>query len=261
MRVRRCGGSFVRMKKPLPAIGALLFAACTGTTTPDPRPAPDTARAPIDTPSVPVVWTGYYNDTLPCADCPGIDTWLWVRADSTFILREQRIDCDSVPFGTIGQWHVVHGLITVGYTGDKPYFFRATHEGLELVDEMGEAGGSGEDLTLDKYADELSDAIPRMRLAGTYVHDAGAQRFQPCGSRFAWPCAGGMDLGEEEGEPVIDFGNADLHRLYRKAVKNDGDPWVIEAICTLGMGPAAEGDGADEYVYIEQAPRTIEHCP
>jgi hypothetical protein len=134
-------------------------------------------------------------------------------------------------------------------------------EGLLLVDEMGEADRSALDFSLDKLAGELEDAIPRMRLMGTFTYKADAQSFQPCGAKFSWPCAGGMDMGEEEGEPLIAFNNTDLQKLYRKAVKNGGDPWSVEAICTMGMGPAMEGDGADEYIYIEQAPRTIERCP
>jgi hypothetical protein len=36
---------------------------------------------------------------------------------------------------------------------------------------------------------------------------------------------------------------------------------VVEVICTMGMGPAMEGDGADEYLYVEQVVRTLERCP
>lgn len=216
----------------------------------------------------PVEWPGYYEDTLPCADCPGLYTQLWVRSDSTFVLRQRYLERDSLAFGTIGQWHVVapqgpeaHRLMTIGYAGDKPDFYQHTTEGLLLVDEMGTAASSGLDHSLDKLADETGDAIPRMRIKGTFTYLADAQSFQPCGMMFSWPCVGGMDLGEEEGEPVVQFNNADLQKAYMQAVKNGGDPWTVEVICTLGMGPAAEGDGADEYIFIEQPPRPLERCP
>ena len=70
-----------------------------------------------------------------------------------------------------------------------------------------------------------------------------------------------MDMGEEEGEPLVKFTNVDLQRAYLKAVKKGGAPWVVEVICTLGMGVAMEGDGADEYVYVEGVGRTLERCP
>ncbi len=245
------------MRSSLILIPFLLLASCgneqdtdTGSSTPA-----DTAAV------VPIVanWPGYYTDTLPCTDCPGIETSLWVRSDSSFVMHQRYLDRDSIPTGTMGQWHVVDlangqasGLLTVGYAGDKPEFYRYTEEGLLMVDEMGEAFDSPEDYSLDKLADEIGDAIPRMRLSGTFMYMADAQSFQPCGTRFPIPCVGGMDLGEEEGEPLLAFTNVDLQKAYTKGVKNGGDPWTIEAVCTIGMGPAMEGDGADEYIFIER---------
>lgn len=236
----------------------LFFSACG----PAAQPAEESAEVEVVVPpTIAVEWPGYYTDTLPCADCPGIETTLWIRSDSTFILQQRYIDRDTIPKGTIGQWHVVNGLMTVGYTGDKPEFYRYTAEGLLMVDEMGEAFASKADYSLDKLADEIGDAIPRMRIKGTFTYMADAQSFQPCGSRFTWPCVGGMDLGEEEGEPLIPFNNVDLQQAYRKAVKSGGDPWIIEAISTIGMGPAMEGEGMEDYFFIEQLPRTVERCP
>lgn len=235
----------------------LLLAACGSPSEPVATVEQDTT----DRTQQAIDWPGYYSDTLPCADCPGILTDLWVRSDSTFILHERYLDRDSIPHGTIGQWHVVNGLITIGHTGDKPSFFRHTPQGLLLVDEAGEEAGTALDRHLDKLAGEFDGYIPRMRLKGTFICMADAQSFKPCGAKYSWPCAGGMELGEEEGEPLLDFTNVDLQRAYLGAVRTGGDPWVVEAICTLGMGPAMEGDGADEYIYIEQAPRTIAACP
>lgn len=250
--------------KPLPALPliGILFVSC-GSPAPEAGTVftPDSPSVQVDTPSIAANWPGYYSDTLPCADRPGIDTQLWVRSDSTFILLQHYIGRDTLPQGIIGQWHVVNGLLTVGYTGAKPEFYRYTTKGLLMVDEMGEPFETKADYSLDKLADEIGDAIPRMRLMGTFTYVADAQSFQPCGSNYNWPCAAGMDTGEEEGEPLVQFDNSDLQKAYRKAVKKGGDPWVVEAVCTMGMGPAMEGDAADEYVYIEEVERTLEGCP
>lgn len=253
--------SFVRMKHVVLTSGILLLAACTNPPSTADVPSKDSTHAAVGAPIVPASWTGYYTDTIPCADCPGIDITLWVRGDSTFVMQQRYIGRDTIPWGTIGQWHTVNGLLTIGAEGDKPDFYRYTREGLLMVDEMGVADTSSLDWTLDKLADDIGDAIPRMRLRGAFTCMAGAQRMRPCGTRFSWPCVGGMDMGEEEGEPLIPFTNVDLLKTYRNAVKRDGEDWTIEAICTMGMGPAMEGDGADEYIFIEQAPRAIADCP
>jgi hypothetical protein len=44
-------------------------------------------------------------------------------------------------------------------------------------------------------------------------------------------------------------------------VKQGGDPWLIEVECNLAMGPAMEGDGADEYLFIHRVLGPIEACP
>lgn len=237
---------------------SLLITACSS----GPSPKEETNTAIDTVAAAPIEWTGYYTGTLPCADCPGIETTLWVRSDSTFVLQQQGIDRDSVRTGTIGNWSVANGVVELA---DRIHVIRrlaSVQGGLEWLDEDGEPMPSGSKAVLEKLADAIGDAIPRMRVTGTFTYMADAQSFKPCGIDYAWPCAGGMDMGEEEGEPLIEFTNEDLQKAYAKAVKKGGDPWVVEVVCTMGMGPAAEGDGADEYIFIEQVIGTAgERCP
>lgn len=246
------------MRAHLPLLATLVLWSCNATETPETG-----HKATTDDLIGTGVYTdrpGYYEDTLPCADCPGIVTQLWLRSDSTFILRQHYIDRDTLPLGTIGQWHVVNGLVTVGLNGDKPDFYKPTAEGLMLVDEMGQAAPNGLDLTLDRLADEIQDEIPRMQLTGTFIYMADAKSFKPCGSRFTWPCAGGEDLGADEGELVGSMNGIELERQYLAVVKTGGEPWTITVECSLGMGPAMEGDGADEYLLIHRVIDAKTHC-
>ncbi len=100
-----------------------------------------------------------------------------------------------------------------------------------------------------------------MRLRGVFTYMADAKGFQPCGSRYTWPCAGGMDWGPEEGELTGSMNGSELEQAYRKAVKQGGDPWTVEVECSLGMGPAMEGDGADEYLFIHKVLDAAATCP
>lgn len=240
-------------------ISALLL-ACGG----DPSPVSDPSTAAADSALSPIEvmeWPGYYDDTLPCADCPGILTQLWVRRDSTFILRERYLDRDPLPVGRLGNWTVIDGQLALRMPDGGFMRFQAEGAGIERVGSDGKPFKTQLSYTLDKLADELNDEIPRMRLRGTFTYMADAKSFQPCGSRFTWPCAGGMDQGAEEGEVTNSMNGADLERSYLKAVGQGGKPWTIEVECSLSMGPAMEGDGADEYVFIHRVIKEGVTCP
>jgi len=57
--------------------------ATTPAVAPAPQPAPQADTA-LDTRA----FAGNFSGTLPCADCPGIDTTLELRADGSFMLME-----------------------------------------------------------------------------------------------------------------------------------------------------------------------------
>jgi copper homeostasis protein (lipoprotein) len=247
------------MRYHFPLLAAVVLWSCGGTDT----PTEDNGATTDDLNGTGVYtdWPGYYDGTLPCADCEGIATQLWVRSDSTFILRQRYLGKDSLAFGTIGQWHVVNGLMTIGYTGDKPDFWQVVKGGIQLVDEMGTPAESKLNYTLEKLSDEIYDQVPRMRLMGTFTYMADARSFKPCGSLFTWPCAGGLDLGAEEGELIGSMDGAELERAYLNAVGTGGKPWTIEAECSLEQGPAMEGDGTEEYLLIHRVIGAVDACP
>ena len=106
---------------------ALALAACKPAAEPAPAPA-----APAEAPAVPTesgsvagtdatavvhhdrpdpagfdrkAFAGTFSGTVPCADCPGIDTRLEIRADGTFRLSETYQDRDGTA-DTAGTWTI-----------------------------------------------------------------------------------------------------------------------------------------------------------
>jgi copper homeostasis protein (lipoprotein) len=236
----------------------MLVTSCDRPSAPTvPQPAPGAVEevAATELPAIP----GYYQDTLPCADCPGIVTQLWVRNERTFILRQHYIDREPLPFGSIGQWHFNTDVLRLEGSGDEVDFFRPAPEGLLLVDGSGKASKTELDMTLDRMADELPDRIPRMRITGTFTYFADAMSFKPCGARSSWPCAGGEEWTDEGERGSLN--SRELERHYLRSVAQAGDPWTIEVECTLAMGPAMEGDGADEYIFIHRVLGEVGGCP
>lgn len=245
------------MRTLIPCLLLVLITSCERPTAPAvPRSAPGAVEQVTAADPLPMV--GYFADTLPSADRPGIFTQLWLRSDSTFILRQYDLDRDTLPFGTIGQWQVFNGRISLGLISGKPTLYQPTEEGLRQVDEKGQAGSTGPDMTLDRQADALQE-VARMRITGAFTYFADAMSFKPCGASSSWPCAGGEEW-TDEGERAGSLNSRELERHYLRSVAQGGDPWIIEVECTLAMGPAMEGDGADEYIFIHRVRKEVRGC-
>jgi copper homeostasis protein (lipoprotein) len=63
------------------------------------QPAPEADTA-LDTRA----FAGNFSGTLPCADCPGIDTMLELHADGTFMLMETYLERKVEPAMLDGTW-------------------------------------------------------------------------------------------------------------------------------------------------------------
>ncbi len=246
------------MKTLLPILLAAVLLSCSGNDTPTEEQRTKVPVQPVA--ETPVEWTGYYTGIMRTPNLPEVEFALWVRSDSSFVLQQRYVDSDSVPRGTIGQWQVVNGLLMTEHPGYLPAYYRYTPDGLLQVNGDGQSFDTPFPHYMSKLADEIGDAIPRMRLAGTFTYYADAMSFTPCGSRFSWPCAGG-EQWTDEGEVLGSLNTAELERHYLRSVKQGGDPWLIEVECNLAMGPAMEGDGADEYLFIHRVLGPIEACP
>jgi len=53
----------------------------------------------------------------------------------------------------------------------------------------------------------------------------------------------------------------ELERHYARSVKQGGEPWTISVECSMAMGPAMEGDGVDEYLFIHRVVSDTVTCP
>lgn len=205
-------------------------------------------------------WPGYYEDTLACSDCEGLYTQLWLRSDSSFVRRDRYLGKDSLAIGTIGSWRVEDGRLALVHGNTQQAYFVQVEEGLQAVDAAGGPLDLAHPNTLEKLADEIQDEIPRMKVTGTFTYMADAMSFTPCGATRSWPCAGGEEW-TDEGEVLGSLNTRELERHYLRSVKQGGEPWLIEVECSMAMGPAMEGDGADEYIFIHRVLGEIQACP
>lgn len=243
------------MRTVLPVLAIALLVGCGGNDTPKSVPEIRTSDT-LDRVAVEQPWPGYYEGTFKRSQDQQTLVQLWVRSDSTFVMR-QRAGKDEPAEGGIGKWSVVKvpggppsGLLSFQYHGDPPDHYQHTDKGLVFVDVIGGVEVSHE-WFLKRMAVDLYEPIGRMRVDGTFNFLENSMSFQPCGTDLVWPCAGG-EQWTDEGEKGGSLHTLEFERHYLLNVKKSGDPWTISAEVTIAMGPAMEGDEQDEYIFIHR---------
>ena len=71
--------------------------------------------------------SGTYEGTLPCADCPGLQTLITFNSDGTFYMEEIFLERDDKPTITNGKW-VLNGDIITFTAGDYKFEYKVISE-------------------------------------------------------------------------------------------------------------------------------------
>jgi len=151
-----------------------------------------------------------WRGVLPCADCEGIETSLFLEKDGTWVMNQhyQGAKAPST-FASYGTWaRTADKLVLTDPAGEKRYF-RAKGEGLEMLDMQGNPIVSQFNYTLAPITAALP-ATP-MAMRGMYFYMADAAIFTDCAT----------------GKKVSVANNAQLERDYAAARGNDTKPVLL----------------------------------
>ena len=151
-----------------------------------------------------------WRGVLPCADCEGIETSLFLEKDGTWVMNQhyQGANAPST-FASYGTWaRTADKLVLTDTAGEKRYF-RAKGEGLEMLDMQGNPIVSQFNYTLAPITAALP-ATP-MAMRGMYFYMADAAIFTDCAT----------------GKKVSVANNAQLERDYAAARGNDTKPVLL----------------------------------
>ncbi|WP_058912361.1 envelope stress response activation lipoprotein NlpE [Entomohabitans teleogrylli] len=163
-----------------------------------------------------------FRGVLPCADCGGVDTSLFLAKDGTWVMKEryQGKAADAV-FSSWGTWaRTANKLVLTQSNGEKRYF-HPEGEGLEMLDRDGNPIQSA----LNYRLQPTKDALPTtpMAMKGMYKYMADAAIFTDC--------ATGRTFGVD--------GNPQLERDYIAARGTEMRPvlLIVQAHFTLRANP------------------------
>lgn len=164
-----------------------------------------------------------WRGVLPCADCEGIETTLYLEKDGTWVMNEryQGVAREPSSFGSYGTWaRTADKLVLTDTQGEKSYF-RAKGDKLVMLDREGNPIVSTLNYTLEPVKASLPTTPMAMR--GMYFYMADAAVFTDCAT----------------GKRVSVANNAQLERGFAAARGTESKPvlLVVEGHFTLEANP------------------------
>ena len=164
-----------------------------------------------------------WRGVLPCADCEGIETSLFLEKDGTWVMNERYLGAREEPssFASYGTWaRTADKLVLTDSKGEKSYY-RAKGDALEMLDREGNPIESQFNYTLEPAQSSLP--MTPMTLRGMYFYMADAATFTDCAT----------------GKRFIVANNAELERGYLAARGNSEKPVLlsVEGHFTLEANP------------------------
>lgn len=135
-----------------------------------------------------------WRGVLPCADCEGIETSLFLEKDGTWVMNEryQGVREEPSSFASYGTWaRTADKLVLTDSNGEKSYY-RAKGDALEMLDREGNPVASPLNYTLEPVTASLP--VTPMPLRGMYVYMADAATFTDCATGKRLPVASNAQL-------------------------------------------------------------------
>ncbi|QHB33673.1 envelope stress response activation lipoprotein NlpE [Yersinia canariae] len=177
-----------------------------------------------------------YQGLLPCADCSGLDTSLFLDSDGTFVLKEiyrgANHSADNKngdpAFAEYGQWaRTADKLVLTTAQGEKRYF-RPVGKNLVMLDQQGLPIES----KLNYQLVPSNQPLPKtpMSLSGMYKYFADAAVFTDCATGKTFPVEN----------------NISLEKGYLKARKNVGEPVFLTLNGHFDIRPSMEEGQSDK---------------
>ncbi|MBX3133504.1 MAG: copper resistance protein NlpE N-terminal domain-containing protein [Gemmatimonadaceae bacterium] len=134
-----------------------------------------------------------FAGTLPCADCPGIETWLQLNPDGSYRLRERWLDRSAAARLRVGRWTISRDSIPqVALLGSDSTPRRFAMTGALTLRELAQDGSAIESqLPLDLARVSLpADWNASLQMRGEFRYFADAATIVACDGGMQYPVAG-----------------------------------------------------------------------
>ena len=197
------------------------------------------ALAAAQTPD-PLSLPASYSGTLPCADCPGIDTRLNLLPDGQFQMRMTYLERSGAGFDSIGLWQVTDGKLTL-------------KQGEHIVEQFQIKGKTPTLIKLDMQGQPIDSKLnyslvrknifqpmkPTLDLQGLFVYFADAARFTPCATGKSMPVKMEGDYPQ-------------LEKAYLAARKEPQQALLVNVEGQISKQPRMESEGSEQVLRVKK---------
>ncbi|MBW7981359.1 envelope stress response activation lipoprotein NlpE [Enterobacillus tribolii] len=185
-----------------------------------------------------------YQGVLPCADCSGMDTSLFLEKDGTFILKQiyrGSRDGDQA-MAEYGVWQrTADKLVLTSSDGDKRYFHPRGND-MELLDATGAPIESSFNYVL-KATDAELPTTP-MAFKGMYIYEPDVGKLR---SGSLQDCATGKKFSVAY--------SAALEKGYQRAAGEPGKPVYVEVRAHFSVSPSVSESVVVKTLVADSAPK------
>ncbi len=148
-------------------LSAFSFSSCAQVFQPN-----DNSKTALD-------WPGTYSGTIPCADCPGIQTVVQLFSNNQFRISELFLSRSTKPVISTGkfEWQKDYSRITL--KGSKNYQFLVAENQLVRLDSKGQRieGANAQAYILKKMNEEITEKYWKLsRLNGKAIDRSNIQK-------------------------------------------------------------------------------------
>lgn len=170
-----------------------------------------------------------YQGTLPCADCPGIDTRLNLLPDGQFQMRMTYLEREGRGVYSLGLWQFKDGKLTLKEGAQTVEQFQVKDKNLLKLDMQGQPIDSKLDYSLQPKG-VFQPLKPKLTLQGMFVYFADAAIFTPCATGKPMPV-------RMEGEYLA------LEKAYMSTRKEPQQALLATLEGEIMLQPRMEGEG------------------
>lgn len=183
-----------------------------------------------------------WRGVLPCADCEGIETSLFLEKDGTWVMNERYLGArEATQFASYGTWaRTADRLILSDSDGEKRYF-RVKGDRLEMLDHQGMVIKSALNYTLAPVNASLPATPVAMR--GMYFYMADAAVFTDCAT----------------GRRFTVSSNARLERDYAAARDGERKPLLLVTQAHFVLQPNPESGATEKALVVDGGSRFETH--